>query len=340
MLTRRNLLQSAVAALPALRAMPAFGEGDAQRPLKMGIAYTSYMTVWRPKIASELLEHSHKLGAGGIQTVLNGDLPKLKARAEELGMYLEGMVSLPKNGDTSKFEQQLKDAQTVNARCVRCGLLGGRRYETFSTLADWQAHVDAAHKSIEAALPLLDKYKIPLALENHKDWTIDEHIALLKHYSNPYLGACIDFGNNISLLDDPMEVIERLIPHAVATHLKNMGVQPYPEGFLLSEVLLGDGFLDLPKVVGMLQQAKPKVNLSLEMITRDPLKVPCLTDKYWATFPHRNGIYLARTLTLVREKASSKPLPSISQLSREQQLAAEESNVVACLDYARKNLNV
>src|SRR6202007_353381 len=113
-------------------------------------------------------------------------------------------------------------------------------------------------------------------------------------------GANLDLGNNISLLDDPMEVIERLVPYTFSTHFKDMGVEPYSDGFLLSEVRLGDGFLDLPKIARMIQQAHPTTKFSLEMITRDPLKVPCLTDKYWVTFPERNGRYLARTLKLVQ----------------------------------------
>ena len=43
--------------------------------------------------------------------------------------------------------------------------------------------------------------------------------------------------------------------------------------------------------------AKPDVKFSLEMIVRDPLEVPCLTDKYWATFENRSGSYLARALS-------------------------------------------
>jgi 3-oxoisoapionate decarboxylase len=65
------------------------------------------------------------------------------------------------------------------------------------------------------------------------------------------------------------------------------------------------------------------------MITRDPLKVPVFTDKYWATFPDRNGAYLARTMRMVRAKKSN--LPVISGLSKEEQLKVEEQNVRKCL---------
>ena len=51
-------------------------------------------------------------------------------------------------------------------------------------------------------------------------------------------GGCVDTGNNISLLDDPMELIEGLAPYAISTHIKDMGVEPWKDGFLLSELPL------------------------------------------------------------------------------------------------------
>src|SRR5678816_4243668 len=73
---------------------------------KLGIASTSFMGAQigattstnaprRPSRDSlEFLEKCHALGAGGVQTALNGDLMKLRKRADELGMYLEGMISI------------------------------------------------------------------------------------------------------------------------------------------------------------------------------------------------------------------------------------------------------
>jgi hypothetical protein len=200
--------------------------------------------------------------------------------------------------------------------------------------------VTSSNQSVAAALPILDRYKIPLGLENHKDWTADEMHALLEKHSSEYLGVCLDFGNNISLLDEPMYVVEKLAPYAVSTHLKNMAVEPNGDGFLLSEVLLDDGFLDVQRIVLIVQQARPKTRFSLEMITRDPLKVPCLTDNYWTSFPDRNGLYLARTLKLVQKERSPKPLPRISQLSHQEQLQLENENVVACMRYAREHLEL
>jgi sugar phosphate isomerase/epimerase len=306
----------------------------------MGIATTSFMMAWKPKDTYEFLEHCHALGAAGIQAAINGDLHKIRSRAESLGMYIEAMVELPRIGDTSAFERELQNAKAVGAVAVRSACLGTRRYETFSSIADWQKFVAQSHSSLQAAVPVLDRYKIPLGLENHKDWTVDEMLALIKKYSSEYLGSCLDFGNNISLLDDPMEVVERLAPYTVSTHVKNMGIEHSTDGFLLSEMLLDKGFLDLPRMVALVRQARPNTRFSLEMITRDPLHVPCLTDKYWVTFPDRNGRYLAQTLRLVEKEQSSQPLPRVAQLSHDAHMRLEEENVVSCLRYARENLKL
>lgn len=340
-MTRRTFLHTTSASLAMGAFSYAAGKAESVPASKMGIATTSYMTVWKPKDTYEFLEHCHALGAAGIQASINGDLQKIRARAEQAGMYIEAMVSLPKSDDLSAFEHSLQNARTVGAICLRAGCLSGRRYETFSSLDEWQQFVAQSHRSIEAALPLLEKYKIPLALENHKDWTVDELVSLIKKYSSEYLGVCLDFGNNISLLDDPMEVVEKLAPYAFSTHVKDMGVEPYEDGFLLSEVPLGKGFLDLPRIVAMIRQARPKIRFSLEMITRDPLRVSCLTDKFWVTFPDRNGRYLARTLKLVQKEGNrTQSLPYLSKLSRDDQRRLEEDNVKACLQYGREKLGL
>jgi sugar phosphate isomerase/epimerase len=308
------------------------------------------MGVCRPKDTHEFLEHCHALGAAGIQAGVHGDIAgeatsradasRIRKRAEELGMFVEAMVVMPRGKDTAAFEQALKDAHEVGASALRAACLGTRRYETFPTLDAWQQHLTECHESIAAALPLLEKYKIPLGLENHKDWTDEEMAALMKKYSSEYFGVCLDFGNNISLLDDPMETIEKLAPYTVSTHLKDMAVDTYREGFLISEVLLGEGYIDLPRAVRLVQQARPNAHFSLEMITRGPLEVPCLTDRYWASFPDRGGMYLARTLRFVNTHKSTKPLPRISQLAHDEQLRVEDQNVIACLKYAHGNLGL
>ena len=312
---------------------------------RMGIATTSYMTYRKFRDPYEFLEYSHSLGAGGIQAGLTSldpaTLQKLRARAEQLGMYIETMVALPKKDDAGAFEKSIQAAKSAGALCVRAGCLSGRRYETFNSLVEWQSFTTESLASIKRAIPILEKARMPLALENHKDWTVDEMKAILKDNSSGYLGVCLDFGNNIALLDDPMTVVETLAPYAFSTHVKDMGLEPYADGFLLSEVPLGEGILDLKKMVAAVRKAKPDTRMTLEMITRDPLEVPVFKDKYWVTFPDRSGRHLARTLRLVHGESNRlAALPRMDKQTRPAQLRLEEENVKICLHYAREQLNV
>jgi hypothetical protein len=117
-----------------------------------------------------------------------------------------------------------------------------------------------------------------------------------------------------------------------------MGVAEYPEGFLLSEVPLGAGFLDLARIVRLLRAKNPAVRINLEMITRDPLRVPCLGAKYWATFETLPARHLAATLALVREKASREPLPQVADKTAPERLTFEDDNVRRCLAWAKNHL--
>src|SRR5690606_691553 len=143
-----------------------------------------------------------------------------------------------------------------------------------------------------------------------------------------------------SLLEDPMEVIRTLAPFALSTHVKDMGVRSYEDGFLLSEVPLGTGIVDLKEAVGLCQKYNPSVTFSLEMITRDPLQIPCLEESYWATFENPPAQDLAKILRLVRDQTYPNALPQVKNLDPEQRLAFEEENVVKCLDYSRANLSL
>ena len=330
-MNRRTFLLGAAAA-SALSAAPRS---------KMGIAVTSYLSFGRPKDTLEFLEHCNELGAGGIQMPIASTdsdyVRKLRTRAGQLGMYYEAIAALPVKDNTAQFERTVVAVKEAGGLAVRVNCLPGRRYENFSSLADWRNAVSRARENIDAALRIAEKHQLPLAIENHKDFTADEMAALMKEKESRWLGVCLDTGNNI---DDPMAVVEILAPYAICSHLKDMGVEPDPDGFRLSELPLGDGMLDMRRIIDTIQRARPDTRLTLEMITRNPLRVPCLNDRYWATFPERNGSYLARTLRLVRDRKSPRPLPSVDSLDRAAQLRLEEDNVVRSMAYARDHLNL
>jgi sugar phosphate isomerase/epimerase len=287
------------------------------------------------------LEYCHSIGAIGVQMAVKGDLAKFRKRAEDLNMFVEYQGSLPDGpeGDLSGLEKALEEAKTVGATHMRVVSTGKRRYETFKTLADFEESKKRHIAVVEKIVPMAEKQKIILAMENHKDRTADEFAELLKQMSSEYYGALIDFGNNISLSEEPMSVVRKLAPYVKSTHLKDMAVKRYDQGFLLSEVICGQGFLDMKGMVAICRRANPKVRICLEMITDHVLKVPVNTDVYWATFPERKATALPAILKLVDEYAS-QAMPDTAGLSEEGLLGREEENNRRSLVWARNNLAV
>lgn len=325
------------------------------KEIPMGIVVHSYGSRWHSKVQSQkypgfanaidLIEHCQRIGAGGVQVVVKewttDFAKKVRDKREKLGLYLEGSIGVPgKSNDVPVFEQEVKNAKEAGASILRTVTSGGRRYEVFHSPKEVQEFKKKAVSSLQLAEPILRKHKVKLALENHKDWRADELASAIKKLNSEWIGVTLDFGNSISLLEDPMEVIETLVPFIFSTHVKDMGVEEYTDGFLLSEVPLGKGFLDLPKIVALCKQHNPAVNFNLEMITRDPLQIPCLKNDYWAAFDGVSGKELARTLRMVKQKKYKSHLPEVSQLSNEQRLAMEEENILECLSYSRDKLGM
>lgn len=330
--------------------MPAFF-----KEMRMGIVVHSYAHRWNSRIDSQkypgfkhaidLIEHCHEIGAGGVQVMVRDwtqDFArKVRDRREKLNLFLEGSIGLPKNKeDISRFEKDITAAKDAGANIVRSVCLSGRRYENFSSMEAFREFTANSVASLERAEPVVRKHRIKLAIENHKDWRAHELEEILKRLGSEWVGVNLDFGNNVALIENPMQVVETLAPYTFTTHVKDMGVAAYEHGFLLSEVPLGEGFLDLKKMFGICRKHFPAVKFNLEMITRDPLRIPCLTDDYWATFPSVDARELAMTLRTVRERSYQPSLPEITPLQPEQILAAEEQNILSSLKYSKTALGM
>lgn len=350
---RRDFLKKSALATAAL-AWPFSVLPESLKGVPMGVVVHSYGMRWRSKVESatypgftnaiDLMRHCHSIGAGGIQTTVGGwaeDFAKqVRNEREKLGMYLEGSIGLPKNAsDLARFEKEVRLAKEAGATVLRTVCLSGRRYENFKAEAEWITFKENSIKSIQLAEPIIRKHQVRLAIENHKDWKAAELVQLIQNLSSEWVGVTLDFGNNVSLLEEPMEVIRTLAPYAYSTHVKDMGVMAYDKGFLLSEVELGKGIVDLKEAVSLCQKYNPQVTFSLEMITRDPLEIPCLEDSYWVTFENEKAKDLAKILRLIRDQSFSGELPQVKNLNPEQRLAFEEENVVKCLAYSKKMIN-
>ena len=289
------------------------------------------------------VEYCRMMGAGGIQAGFSQRLPEIRAKLDQLGIYYEGNAAFPTtlDGDTAPFEQSLINAKALGATCVRAvsrSIPGGtgRRYESYASYAQFQEWERTANTIVEKVLPIAEKHRIAIALENHKDRAAIDHAAFLKRVSSEWLGSLIDPGNNMSFMEEPEHTVTLLAPYVKAVSLKDMGVAPYEEGFLLSEVVFGTGCTDQKALFEIARKHNPRIQATEELITRDPLKIPVLTDKYYAVFPAE--MRARRDAWLAMVKAKQTKLPVVSTLNDLDQMKAEESNHRATLAWGIKNL--
>lgn len=344
-LDRRRFLGSlgAAAVLTAGSAPTVADEGHAGPRAPVGIGSTSY-TIHARQAGRRFLEPLRFLefcrdrGAAGIQAPL-GILDSAEARpireaAERWDMYIEGSVSLPRDeGDLDRFRAELRTVRECGGEIARTVCLSGRRYEVFESAAAYREFLARSRRSLELAEPIARGEGVRLAVENHKDRGPGQLAELLGEISSEAVGATVDLGNDIALLETPEETVRLLAPFAVSTHLKDARVAETEDGFWLDDVPLGTGMIDVHALARQLVEANPRLNLTLEMITRDPLRVACLAEKYWQTCS-ASGRQLAAILRQVRQREVER-LSEVSRLPAARQLALEDENVRASLDYAR-----
>jgi 3-oxoisoapionate decarboxylase len=297
-----------------------------------------------PPFSDEFLEYCHNLGLGGAEMGIPPTDPeaihKLRDKLQTYDMHVIFNVPLPRTeNDIPRFDASVKAASDVGAYGLHAALTG-RRYEEFKTLDAYQKSFEQNQKMVALAESVLRKHKVRLALENHKGWRAVEQAAWMKRLGSEYVGVHLDFGNNVSFLEDPMFTLETLKPWIFSGHIKDMGVQPYEDGFLLSEVPFGEGFLDLKKMVDILRAKNPDMPLDLEMITRDPLKVPIYTDQYWVTFQDIPPQQVAHMMQIIQKNPPKKPLPTVAGLDGPARKKLEEDYNLACIRYARQNLGL
>jgi hypothetical protein len=75
------------------------------------------------------------------------------------------------------------------------------------------------------------------------------------------------------------------------------------------------------------------------MATREPLKIPCLTDGYFVTFTSdRRATHLDAAMQRVRDNPPGQPLPAVAGKPVAQVLVEEETNNRHGLGWMRSHL--
>ena len=162
-----------------------------------------------------------------------------------------------------------KDLVAHIAHAARIGapvmrIVGGSRR---TRPESWIVHKRRLVTMLKSLVGPAEEHGVVLAMENHIDLLADEILDIVTTVNSPWLGICLDTGNNLRMFEDPLVVAEKLAPYARATHVKDIGVRagdPRDYSFWPS-VPLGKGLVDIGKVIAILHRARYTGLLAIEV---------------------------------------------------------------------------
>lgn len=353
---RRTFLQSGAAAgLTAAAPVPrATG-------IKLGYDVYSIRSLhWK---GAQYIDHAAKLGLDTVQiSSLNdyeslepADLAKLKSYADGKDIEIDaGIGSIcptsssygRATGDPVEYLRKgLRVAQAVGAKAMRCfmGSAPDRRGKL-----PIEGHMEATIKVFRAARSEAVDRGVKIALENHNgDLEAREVKTIIEESGKDAVGSCLDTGNPMWLLEDPMFTLETLAPYVATSHFRDTCVYEHPRGAAFQWVALGDGSIDFKAFVARYRELCPHSPVQLEIITgRPPSLLPYMDPDFWKAFPNKRASEFARFLSLV--KAGHPFMGNMMIAGGGKQPAAYEAALVEqqrfdlerSLAYAKKSLGL
>jgi len=224
------------------------------------------------------IERAKELGVDGVSLEScfiprrddPGYLAAVKARLDAHGLdrvYAWGHPDgLERGGNAATYADLLAEiprTRRIGATVMR--IVGSSLRFRFE---DHQQQIRALVVQLREAVKVAAAHGVKLAIENHIDFTAKEILQLIEEVGSPHLGVNFDTGNFARLLDDPLKGMELLAKHTLATHIKDLRVNPAAasdDWFFFSSVPVGQGFIDNLRLARLLKQADYQGFLAIEL---------------------------------------------------------------------------
>ena len=199
-----------------------------------------------PMTIFQLIEKAAELDVNVVQVADNlpldrfSEIELLKIRnfAEDLNIKIEVGA---KKMTLENLERYIEIAAFFDSPIVRFVIDG----ECF------QPGLEEIHSIIKNVIPLLENYKIILAIENHDRFKAAEFAEMVEKADSKFVGICLDSVNSMGAGEGLETVIEKLAPLAVNLHVKEFSVKRvfHKMGFVIEGCPLGEGMLPVFELI-------------------------------------------------------------------------------------------
>lgn len=189
------------------------------------------------------------------------------------------------------LDRPIACARTVGAGLLRLHLtpvLEGAR----AAWGDrWPAMLAHARDVLSAAAGVAAGAGLPLAVENHQDFTSEELIAIAD--STPNTGIVMDTGNPFAVGEDPVAFAQRAGARIRHVHLKDYMAQFTSEGYRLIRCAIGDGCVPFDELMPVLP---PTLTASIEPGALEARHIRLFARDWWDRYPPREASELGTAL--------------------------------------------
>lgn len=243
-------------------------------------------------------------------------LQRVRDRADALGLDIEmGMLAIAAasgifDAAAGTAEQQLThmiDAAVImRSPLIRCVV--GNSFDR-RTPGGISAHIECALGVLRNVRSQVMDAGLKLAIENHSgDMQSRELKTLLDEAGTDYVGACIDSGNAAWALEDPHDVLDRLAPYVLTSHMRDSGIWISAEGINVEWTRMGEGSVDIGRYVRTFIEKCPGRAVSLEVITNRQRAFDFRDPGFWDAYPHMLASDFARFLVLAEQGHPRPPI--------------------------------
>lgn len=242
------------------------------------------------------LDHVKELGLGGIffstildmsETLDKGTLADIRAKADELGLYLEAGVGkinpycsseAPEfraigDGDVILgFTRMIEASAAIGCRELwvspgnfKSEYRGRLANDRFRTDVTWDEQLLAIEKVLLKLAPAASANGVHLNMETHDEITSFEILRLIEKVGEDCMGVVFDTANGLQRAEHPVFAAKRVAPYVRQTHIKDAYVGHAEGGLDFQTRPVGRGIVDFATIIPILAKANPDLNLSLEV---------------------------------------------------------------------------
>jgi sugar phosphate isomerase/epimerase len=232
------------------------------------------------------IRKTKEFGGGVVQAMLfpgttQKDLEEIKELAQALDIELElgagifGLSFQNPNGSLidsyrdeilQRLNETIKTAKFLGVKILR-GSYGKLqvKYSRYNRDYPLKDHIKFIVDNLKEAKKIFEDNDLYYAQENHLDFFGTEFAEIYAAVNSKHIGCTLDTANDFCLFTNPDVGNEALAPYTITTHIKDMRVEDFQSPYGLVNFqprgcALGDGSVDIPRILDTLEKKSPMAN--------------------------------------------------------------------------------